>query len=310
MEVRAAKITMYPGERVVAEDVKIYLMGKHIYSRDRFVSRLDGEGTATIVPRIGYDNDHGVELKFKPTIPLNEKDVLSGELLYYSKDGLKGMFEATHDEDDFYIRYNHGYAEDDDNNWVKKKNNIGIYLRPWQILQDIPVNLTAGYSNGIWEEDGVKSRHQEYKVRLDHQPITWGDTFPVTLNLGVGHKWTEESVNDSMETTLLYNASISKKFPLGWDTYAGYYWERTENPVFEYEKSDMARELQWGVGKTFDLNNRVEFVTRYDAGQHEPYEYIYRYIHDFCCWRLKLIYTDEQYKDDHSVKVKFDLYRW
>ena len=51
LEVRADHVVIYPNDKIIAYGVKVYLKGKHIYSRDRWINRLnDGENKQSFVP--------------------------------------------------------------------------------------------------------------------------------------------------------------------------------------------------------------------------------------------------------------------
>ena len=38
---------------------------------------------------------------------------------------------------------------------------------------------------------------------------------------------------------MLYKATLGKGFKSGWDTWLGYYWQRNQNEIFNYDASDM-----------------------------------------------------------------------
>ena len=40
---------------MVAHDVKVYVKGTHVYSRDTWVNELGDEGASRLMPTIGYD---------------------------------------------------------------------------------------------------------------------------------------------------------------------------------------------------------------------------------------------------------------
>ena len=109
---------------------------------------------------------------------------------------------------------------------------------------------------------------------------------------------------------MLYSATLRKNFDGGWNTWLGYYYEKEHSSVFSYADPDMSKEVQWGLGKRLGPNDWVNFVMRYDQGKSSVYEYIYRWYHDFCCFRLGLEYRDKKYRNDHEWSVTYDLYRW
>ena len=74
--ITAKTFEIYPKEKMVARDVKVYAKGKHIYSRDLWVNRLDGESENRIMPRIGYDgSDNGMYAKLQVDYNLGPKQI-------------------------------------------------------------------------------------------------------------------------------------------------------------------------------------------------------------------------------------------
>ena len=65
-----------------------------------------------------------------------------------------------------------------------------------------------------------------------------------------------------------------------------------------------------GIIKQLGPNDRLTWLLRYDEGKSQIYEYIYRWSHDFCCFRLELEYRDKKYNNDNEWSVKYDLFRW
>ena len=312
LEVRADKVVMYPKDKVVAFGVKVYMKGKHIYSRDRWVNQLnDNQAQNSLVPHVGYSKSKGVEIKYNWLYPLGDKDVAHADLKYYSKIGWRPNFYDRHDERNFYVLAQNGYDEDDDDNWIKKERDVTIGYKSHKFNKKWPLNYSAYYNHGLWSENGVRSWHTEYGVYMSHDPIRLTrEKLPLTLHLGVGHKWTKESIRDYTDKTMLYSATLRKSFPAGWNTWAGYYWEKTTNSVFDYATPDMARELQFGIVKNFDANNNISWLARYDEGKNSVYEYVWRYTHTFCCWRFMLEYRDKRYNGEKDYTFYYDLFRW
>lgn len=311
LEIRADRVVMYPKDKIVAYNVKVYIKGKHIYSRDRWINRLDGKQENTIVPHIGQSKEHGMEITYTYEKALSDKDTVALDMVYYSKIGWRPMLHAKHDERNFAITYKNGHQEDSDNNWIKKQNDFTIAYKPHKFTKKLPLNYSLYYNHGLWSDNYKKSWHTEYGGYLSHDRLYWGDKYPLTLNMGVGHKWVKESYDeDANYKTLFYNVVVGKSYPAGWRNWVGYYWQKKEYALFDYDSPDMDKELQFGLAKNFDRNNRASVVARYDAGNSLIYEYIYRIEHDFCCWRITLEYKDKKYNNDSEWSINYELYRW
>lgn len=312
VEVRANKVVMYPNDKIIAFGVKVYIKGKHIYSRDRWVNKLDNKDDQnSLIPHIGYSKKHGVELAYNWKFPLGDKDTAYADLKYYSKIGWRPMYSERHDERNFYVKLQNGYDEDDNDDWIKKERDITIGYKSHKFNKKWPLNYSAYISHGLWSDSGVISWHTEYGVFVTHDTIklTQGKR-PLTLNLGVGHKWTKESINEYTDKTMLYSGTLRQSFVGGWSSWLGYYWQKTTNSVFAYANPDMDRELQLGIARNFDANNSLSWMMRYDQGQRNVYEYVWRYTHSFCCWRFMLEYRDKRYNGEKDYTIYYDLFRW
>lgn len=311
VDVKADKVIIYPNDKIIAYGVKVYVKGKHIYSRDRWINDLTKEDNRnSLIPRIGYSKDHGFEVEYTYKQPLSDKNQAAAELKYYSKIGWRPLFSDVQDEKNFYVKIQQGHTEDSDNNWIKKERDVTVGYKSHKFTDKLPLNYSAYASHGLWSDKYRRSWHTETGIFLTHDPLHWGDHNPVTLNLGTGYKITKESVNDSTTKTMLYSATLRKPLDYGWNTWLGYYWEKNENNLFAYNLPDMARELQLGVSKRFDAMNNLTFITRYDEGKSNIYEYVWRYDHFFCCWRLGLEFRDKKYNNEKEWSINYDLYRW
>jgi len=311
VEVRANKVVIYPKDKLIAYDVKVYMKGKHIYSRDRWINRFGDENGQSLMPHIGYSDEHGTEIRYSLDIPIAERNNLNAQLKYYSKIGWRPLLVDTQDERNFYVQIMDGHDEDSDNKWIRKKHDIKLGYKPHKFDKRLPLNYSGYISHGLWKDKWKKSWHTEYGGFIPHDPIRLThEKKPLYLNLGVGHKWTKESIVDETRKTMLYSATLRKAFDGGWNTWLGYYYEKQHSSVFNYANPDMQKEVQWGLGKQFGHTDNVAFITRYDEGKSKVYEYIYRWTHDFCCFRLGIEYRDKRYENDHEWGVTYDLYRW
>ncbi len=312
IEVKANKVVMYPNDKIIAFGVKVFMKGKHIYSRDRWVNKLDGsESRNSLIPHIGYNKTHGVEITYDYQQPLGEKDMAHAELKYYSKIGWRPRIYDRHDERNFYVTIQNGHTEDSNNNWIKKERDVTIGYKSHKFNKKWPLNYSFYYNHGLWSDQYNNSWHTEYGVFLTHDTIRLSKSKrPLTLDLGVGHKWTKESINDYIDKTMLYSGTLRQSFVGGWGAWLGYYWQKTTNSVFAYATPDMARELQLGFVKNFDANNNLVWTMRYDEGKRNVYEYVWRYTHSFCCWRFMVEYRDKRYNGEKDYTVYYDLFRW
>ena len=312
LEIKARTFEVYPGEKMVARDVKVYVRGKHIYSRDYWENSLTDKSKERLLPHIGFkDSDKGTYINVSYERPLGDKDVVYADLNYYSKAGYKPVYGLEHNERNFKVTYENGWYEDDDE-WVRKENNIRFDYKNHHIAPGLPLSYSAYVERGLWKTDdtGRKSWHMEYGAFLNHDRIYLFNSKNTSLDLTIGKKWTRESAEDSVESTNVYYATLGQRISPKWNTWVGYYREDRTSQVFTYDQPDMDLELRNGLQYIMDDKNSFTIVNRYDLDRSQNYETKYAWTHKFCCWDLTLMYKHEIEKNDNSFEVKFDFVNW
>ncbi|NLY83695.1 MAG: organic solvent tolerance protein OstA [Acholeplasmataceae bacterium] len=306
----AGRIDIYPKDRIVAHDVKIFVKGRHIFTRDVFVSRLDRKTSQTFAPKIGYSDDSGLKFRLRYEHNFTEQLSLVGDFDYYEKIGYRPMYGLQYEQSPFYARLQQGWNEDGDDNWIKKEADLTLGFKNLRFNDGLPLSYSVYYNRGRWQEDDIRSWHTEYGIFLNHDRIFFDKPKSLFLDLGVGAKRKEESYNDSTTDTMTYRATLGKKFDRNWNAWTSYFWEKSDEDLFAYNRPDMEEELQNGLTYKFDDRNSLTFVNRYDLGSGSLYEQDWRYTHDFCCWRIEVEYRDKKREGDKSWHVRYDLFRW
>ncbi|NCC02350.1 MAG: organic solvent tolerance protein OstA, partial [Clostridia bacterium] len=274
--ITAKKVEIYPKEKIVAYDVKIFIKGKHIYSRDIWVNKMDGKQEQSIAPKLGYSDNDGLKMKFHYEYALSEQLAAVADFNYTDKNGYKPTYGINYETKDYYAKLQDSWSEDSDDNWIKKESDITVGLKNQRISDGLPLSYSAYYNHGLWKEDSIRSWHTEYGVRINHDRIYFDQDKNLFLDFGIGAKQKKESYDDSKTNTMTYNVSLGKKFDERWNTWASYYWEKSENDLFAYNRPDMSEELQNGLTYNFDKNNSLTFVNRYDLGNGGVYEQDWR----------------------------------
>ena len=311
LSVTAKTFEIYPKQKMVAKDVKVYVKGKHIYSKDIWVRDLTETNKTRIVPRIGYDgSDNGAFIKIDAEWNFGEKTKLNVDLPYYTKADFKPMVELEHDERNFSLTYKTGWEEDDDD-WYKKQNNWKFEYKPHHFIDGLPLSYSGYFEYGLWKNDntGRKSWHKEYAAFLRHDPIYLFGSKNTVLDLTVGKKWVHESYTDDTNATDLYYAVLSQKIASKWSTWVGWYREDITTTLFDIGQPDMDQELRNGLRYKADDKNIFTVINRYDLDNSTQYETNYRWLHRFCCWALEFEYEKEHHGDhDDSFKVYYYFY--
>lgn len=312
LEIRAKTFEVYPGEKMVARDVQVFVRGKHIYSRDYWENSLNEKNKERIMPHIGFsEGDKGTYINISYERPLSDKTTVYTDQNYYTKDGYKPVYGIKHDERNYAITFENGWFEEDDE-WVKKQTDIRFDYKPHHFSDKLPLSYSAYYEHGLWKNDdtGVRSWHTEYGVYLNHDRIYLFNSPYTTLDLTIGKKWAEETHTDETNSTDVYYATLGQKISDKWSTWVGYYREDFTTNLFTYDQPDMPVELRNGLEFKMDDKNTFTVVNRYNLDGKENYETDYRWTHRFCCWQLSFEYQDEHYKNDSSFSVKYEFTNW
>ncbi|MBI4398807.1 MAG: LPS-assembly protein LptD [Candidatus Omnitrophica bacterium] len=88
-DVRAKRVTIYPGDKIVARDVVFQVLGRSIFWWPYFVIPLDiDEAPIQIAP--GYSDEYGFYVLMSKTTSLNKHVKIKGNIDYRSKKGVGG----------------------------------------------------------------------------------------------------------------------------------------------------------------------------------------------------------------------------
>ena len=315
LSVTAKTFEIYPQEKMVAHDVKVFIRGKHIYSRDLWINNFNDDSTTKIMPRVGYDgSDNGAYVKLEVSQPIGEKTMVEMDLPQYSKVGFKPAYKVSHDERNFRVSYFNGWDEDDDD-WYRKQNTWRFDYKNHHIMDGLPLSYSAYYEYGLWNiwnrnngRSGSKRWRKEYAVYLNHDPIYLFDSKNTVLNLTVGKKWIGESNTDELRSTNMYYATLGQRLGPKWRTWAGYYREDRFSNLYDIGQADMDQELRNGLQWSPDARNDFSIINRYDLVGHKNYETDYRWLHKFCCWAIEFTYEKNDHDGDNSFKLHYYFY--
>jgi len=302
--ISAKTIEVYPNDKLIAKDVKVYIKGKYVYSRDRWINNFD-DNTTRIMPRVGWGGRrNGAYIKLDVSQPIGDDVNIRALIPKYSKAGFKPLYSLNHSNKHFSINYKNGWEEDDDI-WYRKQNTWRVSYKPHHIAKGLPLTYSGYFEYGLWKRENrnYQSWHREYAAYLSHDPIHLFNSKKNSLNLTVGKKWVNESYTNETVSTTMYYTNFAQEISPKFTVWNGYYQEDKTSSLFDIGQPDMAKE--WRIGLNFkpDKANTFGIVNRYDTEKGHEYETDYMWIHRFCCWRLEFVFEDEKRKDDHSFKV-------
>lgn len=310
--VEAKTFEIYPRDRIVGHDVKVYLRGKHIYSRDLWVNNFNDEDSTKITFGFGKDGDNGWYAKATVIHPLDEKTHIRAVFPQYSDAKYKPSYGISHYERNFIVRYSNAWDEDD-GDWYYKQNNWVAEYKKHYFVDGIPLSYSASIEYGLWQKwdvdhrkkVGHRSWHREIAAYIDHDPIYFFNSKNTALRLRFGRKWVNESYNDDSRKTDIYHAQLDQIITDKWRTWVAYHQEEETSALFDLNNPDMEEEVRNGLEFKPDTKNTFTIINRHDVGKGKPYEIDYIWLHKFCCWTLEVEYEFDRDEDDRTLSFHY-----
>ncbi len=289
--ITAKRVDIWPNDKVIAYDVDVYLLGHKLVHRGRYITRMDSGDKQ--VPRIGYDDDYGIYIAQTLEFPIDRKLSLGADLLAGTEMGGRSMGWANWQEKNFNVRYSYGYTEDDDNEWIKKENNIRIDY-PYKKLFGLPINYNLWYERGLWKSNSISSWHMEAGIYLSGDPIYLSKGKSFWLNLGTGYRRLEESYNSIDQNEYRYDIGLTKRISGKWRVGAVYSDVKNNVNLFDYNSIDVDQSLTYTINWQPDHLNGVSFAQQWDTNNHRLYKNTVRYTRNLHCWEIVLSYERER----------------
>ena len=339
LSVKAKTITIIPNERIIARGVQVFVKGKHIYSRDVWVNDLQ-QSNNRLMPHVGWNGDKGFYIALDYEQPIGNpllKNPTKAYMhqVYYTKSKYKPFYGIRHDEKDFYIRLNHGYVYDSDNDdidegiWLHKKMDWGLFWKPHRISKKLPLTYEAYITHGLWQYShrDWSSWHTEKVIRLKHDRFYPLGGKKLYMDLMVGRKWVDESygnfaIRQKGVTTRygkslnsnIYEGTLGYRFSKKWNIWTRYHNEHKTSRLFSLGQPDFAKEWRTGISWKPDEHNTFTVVNRHNSdsstSSHGNYSTVFRWSHRFCCEVLTVQYERKHYKGDHEWTVEMEFLNW
>lgn len=303
--VTARKMVIWPNDKVIAYDAKLWIKDTVIFSTPRYKRSLKRRDDDDEFPRFGYQDPDGFWISQRLSYALSNSMSAYTDLTYYPKLGFRPTFGLVDQEDDYTMRLTTGRFRDDNNNWIRKEPEFRFDLFA-QPLGKLPLKYTFGAIIGQWTDDVKTSWHQEYNLYLRHDPIHLDTAKTWQLNLGAGFQHIRESVDSTSQNVFRYNARLSKKLSPSLTTWTAYNFTGNNNTAFAYGKTDVARE---GIlGLAWRINNRttLSYYTSYDFANSRVYDNYYVLRQNFHCWEAEFTYRSVK----KELLITFNIVRW
>ena len=287
--ITARKIEIWPNEKFIAHDAKVWIKNTVIYATPRYKKSLKKQDEEDEFPRFGYQDSDGFWISQRFSYALNDNVAAYADIAYYTKYGFRPTFGIVDQEENYTMRLTTGRFRDDNSNWIRKEPEFRFDLYP-QTVGRLPLKYTMGVVIGQWTDDVKTSWHQDYHMYLQHDPIFLDGNKSWRLDLGTGFQHVRESVDASYQNVFRYNARLLKKLSPALTAWTAYNYMSNNNTSFSYGKTDVARE---GIlGLSWKINNRttISYYTSYDFANSQTYDNYYSLKQNFHCWETTLTY--------------------
>ncbi len=237
-------IRIYPGEKFIAENTKLWVKHICLLTYGHYEGRLDEEKNNTwlftLLPRPTYNSDDGVGVRGNARIPMNESGDLNFDFDYSlnSKNGFKPSARIEQRTKAGTFRFGYGSeksTDNDDNIWATKWPQLEYFL-PRLYIGDTGLYIDGSADWGRWSESGRPTgSHRGIKTELTHKPLPLWNKANIRFYTGYRRDWYgaygaerrdpywgtvfTQRFNDRLWTTLWYKKhNISGYTPYRFDT--------------------------------------------------------------------------------------------
>ncbi|MBP2654187.1 MAG: lptD 2 [Firmicutes bacterium] len=299
----AGKIEVWPGDHMVAYNVKLWVKDTVILSLPKYqVSLKKDSSDSDPFPKVGYNSSLGLKIKEHIELPVGDKVSFFTDQAYYSKVGYRPVYGVVDREKNYEIGVVQGHFVDGDDNWIKKEPEFSLKFNKRR-LGKLPVEYTFGTSYGKWTDSTKSSWHQATGVYFSGLPIKMSKN--TVFNLGTGFENIRESYDDSSVNRYRYDATMTTKWAPKFSTVLGYHYVSDTTSIFEYDKIDLNRELDAGFNWKIDKMNGFSYKQAYNMHTNHVYYEDFTWHHDLHCWDAALTYR--KYHDGAAHKLKLDI---
>ncbi len=305
--VSADRMEIWPEQLMKMYNVKFWMKNKVVGTRE-YLERKFEEAKNPYFPRVGYHTDHGVYLRDSFEIPLRDHLELNVNAYVETKKGIRSNAELEYKNRDMRGWLKYGFYDDSDARWIQKEPSLDIWYG--RRIGGLPLSYNLEAEVGHWRQNAISSTHQEYEVKLTHDPIF---IKRYMLFLNTGYKITKESAKNvpNGETTIRgwnYDVLLGREFNERFAAYIGYEYNKlnAKNSVFDFDLDDYSRKFKAGASYYLTDKDRVVIGVKMNVDNHSFEDIDYYWYHDLHCsqavfrWRAKR----------HKFEVHWEFVPW
>lgn len=302
-------IEIYPENEILIYQAKFMIKNTVISTKKYHRIDISPHGqNMPKFPRAGYNSNDGYwigqNFSFSPIRRVNA----FADLKYYSKLGYRPVYGLTWGNGGNEVRFEYGFYEDSNDNWVKKEPTF-IY-RYRNKLGRLPFSYTLKYEKGRWTRTrkkvpNVTSTHTYYGITLSPHTIKLGGSSDWRITSSITYGITKESYNHSTVKGFSYGAMMLKDFGSALTLYAGFHYSKstTQNSLFAYGNDSYSHRFDYGASIAITPKDRFVFGRSIDTEKGELRDIDYYWFHDFHC--AELVVRRRSRRDKWEVTLEF-----
>lgn len=296
----AAKMEIYPNDKVVCYDLKFWLGSIPVYSRQKQTFKLGTKDSSDMLPRVGYNNDDGLWLSKDFRHYLNRNLYLYGFAKFTTKHLFRNNGSIIWETPLGAFELMTGYYQGNNHTWLKKSPSFA-YRKKIRV-KGLPVTFSLDYERGSWSQNNVHSMHTYYGLGLSHNTINLGSNY--RLNLSTNYSITKESASANDVKGFGYTALLRRDFDERWSGYARYSYSQAnnKNSVFDFDLDDYSRKFATGFSYRFDHNNRIVAGSAFNASTHKLEDVDLYWFHDMHCFQSVVRYRVKRKEISFSLQ--------
>lgn len=304
--VSATKVEIWPGDKLIAYNAKVWIKDTVIYSIGKYQRSLKDSDKSEL-PKVNYSNKDGVSLEQYFEYPLTNNWAFGTTQVYYTKQGYRPQYALIDREEQYTFRIDEGHFRDGNSNWIKKEPEFRFDWHS-QRIGKLPIRYTFSAVYGKWMDSTKSSWHQDYTIYFTHDPIKLSDS--LTWYIGTGWEKIKESYDGSVVNTYRANTSLYKVVSPKLTVWAGYNYTQNNKSLFDYGRADVGKELISGFSYKLDRMNTISFKKSYDLENERTYSDTISWLRNLHCWNMTLNY--EMKRVDHTRHITWDIQvaRW
>lgn len=287
--ITAAKVEIWPGDKLVAHQAKVWVKNTVLYSTSSYESTLKKNGEESNFPRFGFKPKDGVYIGQRFTYPVGGSVSAFMDATFYSKAGFRPIFGLMAHQPAYTMELVTGLYRDENDNWVRKEPEFHFALKP-QRIGKLPYQYKANVIFGKWRDGSKESWHQDYNLYVSHDKIYFDPQKTWTLDMGGGMGYVHESYDNTDRTPFKYNIRLTKKFSPFVTGWTGYNYNGSTRPLFAFGRSEVPQEGILGLSWQITNRTKIAYRASYDVNKNKMHEHYYTVRHSFHCWETEVTY--------------------